>query len=348
MARSSVSRTSPILPPNATNASATVVAAARDGDPDIGEGRRDRRVRLVHGHPHARDLGGPAEHRFGDLAGRGLDQTMPTRAEGGSRDNHHPGVTHGVREFVGAGRRAQVDVEHEVEPEGLSDRALVLHHAVISMHAKTGDEDVVGHRAPRIAAATRSACTVSWTSWVRIMAAPPNTARRWAAIDPPSRSSGGAGGTLSMKRLRGEPTRRGWTDDLSSATRAIAVRLCSGVLPKPMPGSRTMFCRAMPANAAISSERRKKAHISAMMAIDGSAASRLCMMITGTPDSATIRASSLSRCRPQTSLTIAAPASSAHFATAAFIVSIETGTPSVTAAVRTGARRRISSALETV
>ena len=52
-----------------------------------------------------------------------------------------------------------------------------------------------------------------------------------------------------------------------------------------------------------------------MMSIAGSAASRLCMMMTGAPCSATTRAMSGSRCRPQTSLTIAAPASSAQAAT---------------------------------
>src|SRR6516225_6280647 len=150
-----------------------------------------------------------------------------------------------------------------------------------------------------------------------------------------------------MKRLRDAPTRSGSPNDLSSGRRAMAVRLCSGVLPKPIPGSSTMFWRAMPARAAMSSEREKNAQISAMISIDGSAASRLCMMITGTACCATTRASSLSRCRPHTSLTMAAPAASAQAATSAFIVSMETGTPSATAAGRMGARRRISSATET-
>ena len=39
----------------------------------------------------------------------------------------------------------------------------------------------------------------------------------------------------------------------------MAVRLCSGVLPKPIPGSRTIRSPAMPARAAISSDRAKKA-----------------------------------------------------------------------------------------
>ena len=71
------------------------------------------------------------------------------------------------------------------------------------------------------------------------------------------------------------------------------------------------------------------------------------MTITGTPCSATTRAMSGSRCRPQTSLTIAAPAASAQAATLAFMVSIETGTPSATAPGSTGVRRRISSSIGT-
>ncbi len=55
-----------------------------------------------------------------------------------------------------------------------------------------------------------------------------------------------------------------------------------------------------------------------MMSIAGSAVSRLCMMMTGAPCSATTRAMSGSRCRPQTSLTMAAPASSAQAATGGF------------------------------
>ena len=90
----------------------------------------------------------------------------------------------------------------------------------------------------------------------------------------------------------------------------------------------------------MSSERAKKASMSAMMSIAGSASSRLCMTTTGTPRSATTRAMSGSRCRPQTSLTMVAPWSSAQAATLAFMVSIETGTPSSTTAGRTGCEPR--------
>ena len=123
--------------------------------------------------------------------------------------------------------------------------------------------------------------------------------------------------------------------------------LCSAVLPKPMPGSSTMRSRRMPALQAISSEREKNSVTSATISIAGSARSRLCMMTTGAPCSATTRAMSGSRCRPHTSLTMAAPASSAHAATLALIVSIETGTPSATIGRSTGSSRCRSSSSDT-
>ena len=62
-----------------------------------------------------------------------------------------------------------------------------------------------------------------------------------------------------------------------------------------------------------------------------SALSRLCMTITEIVRSAARRAMSRSRCKPQTSLTMDAPAASAQAATSGFMVSIETGAPSFTA-----------------
>src|SRR5215471_2244418 len=97
----------------------------------------------------------------------------------------------------------------------------------------------------------------------------------------------------------------------------------------------------------MASERSKKAAMSAMMSIRGSAASRLCMTMTGTRWRATTSAISGSRCRPQTSLTIAAPRSSAQAAIVAFIVSIETGCPEHTTAGSTNSSRRSSSSAET-
>jgi hypothetical protein len=99
--------------------------------------------------------------------------------------------------------------------------------------------------------------------------------------------------------------------------------------------------------AAISSERAKNATTSATMSMSGSALSRLCMTMTGTPRRATSGAIAGSRCSPQTSLTMAAPWSSAQPAISALMVSIETGRPSFTTAGSTGFSRASSSAAPT-
>src|SRR5580700_5121184 len=349
MAASKVARTSPTLPPSAMNASAKVLALAAilpralDDDADVVEGRGDRGVRLVHGDANAADLGVVLQHSLGDGAGGGLDEAIAARAERFRRRLHHLVVGHGVLEHVGARGFGEVDIEHQIELEGLPDLGLMLHHAMIGVQRQPADEDGVAHRARLMAAATASACTVGATSWTRMMAAPFSTAKRCAASEPPSRSAGSDGTMEWMKRLREAPTRSGRPKPRQASSRAMQVRLCSGVLPKPMPGSSTMRSRAMPARAAMASERSKKAVTSATMSILGSAASRLCMTMTGASCSATTCAMSGSRCSPHTSLTIAAPASSAQAATAAFMVSIETGMPSATTTGRMGARRARSS-----
>ena len=75
----------------------------------------------------------------------------------------------------------------EIDHETLADLGLVFHHAMAGMDDDAGDEDRIGHRCSLIAAATRSACTVSATSWVRMIRAPLCAAIRCAAIEPPSR-----------------------------------------------------------------------------------------------------------------------------------------------------------------
>src|SRR5262249_32464149 len=311
------------------------------------EGRRDRRMRLVHCHAHGRHPGEAFEDRIGHRAGGGLHQPVAALAERAAGEIDHLVIADRVHELVRLRCGGKVDLEYEVELEGLSDLRLMLHHAVIGMQRQPADEDGVAHRASRIAAATRNACTVSATSWVRTIGARFSTASRWLAIEPPMRWSGGAGDTVSMKRLREAPTSSGSPKDRSSPSRAIAITLCAGVLPNPMPGSSTILSRAMPARSAMSSERLKNAAMSAMMSIAGSAASRLCMITTGTPCSAPPGGGARSRCRPQTSLTRAAPAASAAAATAAFMVSIEPGPPSAATAGSTGSSRRTSSSRDT-
>src|SRR5262249_20817424 len=124
-----------------------------------------------------------------------------------------------------------------------------------------GDNDA-GHAVAPIAVMTRRACTVAATSWARMIVAPCSIARIWAASDPPSRWSGGVGTTALMRRLREAPTRSGRPNVFRRSSRAIAIMLCSAVLPKPMPGSSTMKSRGMPARAAVASGRSEKAALS--------------------------------------------------------------------------------------
>src|SRR5580693_507278 len=258
-----------------------ILARALDDDADVVEGRGDRGVRLVHGDADVAHLGVMLQHRLGDRAGCRLDQPIAPRAERFRRRLHHLVVGNGVLEHVAARGLGQIDVEHQIELESLPDLGLVLHHAVIGVQRQPADEDRIAHRARLMAAATASACTVGATSWTRMMAAPFSTARRCAASEPPSRSAGSDGTIEWMKRLREAPTRSGRLKPRQASSRAMQARLCSGVLPKPMPGSSAMRSRSMPASQAISSEREKKSVTSLTISMSGSAASRLCMTMTG-------------------------------------------------------------------
>ncbi len=118
------------------------------------------------------------KHRLGDGAGGGLDQPVAARAERFARRLHHHVVGDGVLELVAARGFGEIDIERQIELEGLPDLGLVLHHAVIGVQRQPADEDRVAHRARLIAAATASACTVGATSWTRMMAAPFSTASK--------------------------------------------------------------------------------------------------------------------------------------------------------------------------
>src|SRR5215510_9238667 len=185
IARASVVRTSPRLPPSASSASA--MARARDGDTDVRECGGDRRMRLVNGHPHRRHFCKAFEDRIGNRTGRGLDQPIALGAERPARELDDLVVADRVGELVGARSGREINVEDEIELEGLPDLGLMLHHAVIGVQREARNKDGVGHRASRMARATRSACTVSATSWVRTIVAPFSTATRWLTIDPPMR-----------------------------------------------------------------------------------------------------------------------------------------------------------------
>ena len=120
-----------------------------------------------------------------------------------------------------------------------------------------------------------------------------------------------------------------------------SARLCAGVLPKPMPGSRTMRSRAMPARgrgvdrarAGTRRPRRRRRRSRA-----GSASSAACRACASGR-----RRSSGARRRPRArpalrsaamSLTMSAPRSSAARMTSGLVVSIEIGQPRPTAAAQ--------------
>src|SRR5947209_2246304 len=251
-----VARTSPTLPPSAMRTLAmSGMPRARQHDADIVEDRRDRRMRLVDGDLHRADAREVRQDAVRDRAGRALQQLVVGVLECRRRGRHDVGVGDRVGEPVAARRLRQLRVEFEIDDKTLADLGLVLHHAVAGMDRQAGHKDRIGHCWLSIALATRRACKVSATSWVRMIFAPRCAAMRCAAIEPASRSFGSDGDTDAMKRLREAPTRIGRPKISNSRSRASAIMLCSAVLPKPMPGSSTIFSRAMPACAAISSER---------------------------------------------------------------------------------------------
>src|SRR6516225_1577978 len=174
------------LPPSAISALAMRMPIARQHHADILEDFRNRRVRLVHGD---------------------LDGAHPRK---GSEDR--------------VGNRARRKLQ--VDDEALSDFCFMFHDAVPGMDHQTGYEDRVGHALSSIAAASCSACTVSATSWARMIRAPRRAAIRCAAIEPPSRCCGSDGLTEAINRLREAPTRSGKPKLFSSSRRASGVMPC--------------------------------------------------------------------------------------------------------------------------
>ena len=153
-----------------------------------------------------------------------------------------------------------------------------------------------------------------------------------------------------MKRLRDKSDQERQAEALAArrAARSSSM-LCSGVLPKPMPGSSTICSRAMPARAAMSSERSKNAITSAMMSIDGIG------LVAVVHDDH--RYAMLGDHARHVGIALQAPdvvddrgaLPSAQAATSAFMVSIETGRPSATTLGqdRRKTRELCSSAAET-
>src|SRR5438105_2337917 len=226
-----MARLSPTFPPSASSASA--MAAPHQRHAHVIEGGGDWSMRLVNTDPHRADTRKGGEDCVSDPAGSGLDQTVALCAKRFAHAIDCLVVGHGIQDLVRTSGGRKIDFQVKVKDEGLPDLGLVRHDAVIGVQGQAANKNPVSHWAASIAAPTRSACTVSATSWARTIAAPFWIASRWAAIEPPIRSSGPDGVTLLMKRLREAPTRSGKPKRVNSVSRARQVMLCSAVLPKP-------------------------------------------------------------------------------------------------------------------
>src|SRR5436190_4228955 len=207
------------------------------------------------------------------------------------------------------------------------------------------------HRAAlRTRSATRTASTVSGTSWVRMSAAPPSTAAVVAASEPGRRAAESSRPVMAPTNdLRETPTQSGRPRAASAGNPAsTATSHACQAMPvsrkKPMPGSRTIRCVGIPAACAVASavaSSRVTVATGSSMTRPGPGAA-----ITMSPAScaAATRASAGSA-SVETSFTTRAPASSAARATAGRHVSTEIGAGSFAASALTArTSRSVSSA----
>src|SRR5436190_18982564 len=106
------------------------------------------------------------------------------------------------------------------------------------------------HGALRIASMTRTTRDISRTSWTRTMWTPRLASHAAVAAVPSSRSSGSASRRCPIKAFLDVPNATGTARSRKAKQCFKSVRLCSEVLPKPMPGSTARCSFAMPASTA--------------------------------------------------------------------------------------------------
>src|ERR1700722_6103431 len=166
-----VVRTSPTLPPSAIRTSAMrgMLPGAYQDYADIVEDRGDRRVRLVNGDLDGADARKRGQDGVGDGTGGAFQQFVIGVSEGCRRGRDHIGIGNGIGETIGARGFRQIGGEFEIDHETLTHLGLMFHDAVAGMDDDACNEDRIGHPWPSIAAAPRKACTVSDTSWVRMI-----------------------------------------------------------------------------------------------------------------------------------------------------------------------------------
>ncbi len=99
-----------------------------------------------------------------------------------------------------------------------------------------------------IASTTFTTLTISLTSWTRTILAPCITDIATTAAVPSSLSSGIAFPRIfPMKAFLEGPINRGFRREENFLSLFIISRLCSNVLPKPIPGSIIILSSGMPA-----------------------------------------------------------------------------------------------------
>src|SRR3954452_20896803 len=268
----------------------SVIGLAGDLDRDLLHGQRDGRLGLGRLDPHVLHVE-VVDEAVGDGRAQALERLVGALLRHQRDELAHLGVVDGVLDHVGDRRVGLPHVEAEVEHQPLADLALGLGHPVAREQLQAGDLDgddglaaialvivvivveagfevvvvgVVGHRGRTVAAATVSASTLGATSWTRKTVAPRSRARTLVATVPATRSAA-TSRPVSLPRndLRDVPITSGRPSAASSSRRRSSSRLCSSVLPKPMPGSSSTRSSATPWPVAYSRRASRNALTSA-------------------------------------------------------------------------------------
>src|SRR4029453_7370786 len=151
--------------------SRSALALPGDRQCDVGKRRLDGGIRFVDRDAHPfNTIVQEADVR--NALGQGLDQIHRIFLDGGLHRVHETSVVHGVAQVVGAGRRAGVDAQREVDHEGLALPSLEVEDAVAPEALDAEDGKLVAHDFSSSLATTRSASWLARTSCTRIPQTP--------------------------------------------------------------------------------------------------------------------------------------------------------------------------------
>src|SRR5918912_390968 len=236
---------------SSASASATRPTRSRSPSLDVSCGPLDRRlelhVRLAHSNAGRFERESRQQFVRNRSGHRLEERELPPvgdRADGGDDLAIVDRVLDSVRE------RVVGNLEPKVVDEPLRPRALFLLDPVpaLDLQAVQLDRD---HSAAT-ACAARSASTCARTSWTRRIVAP----RSYAATAAPTLAAvvpacaPGSPINFPSELLREIPTRIGRPSAASSSRRRKSSKLCSTVLPKPIPGSRQISSSGIPCETA--------------------------------------------------------------------------------------------------